>query len=83
MSDCYVFLGINNNGVYQLPTGYINDIRHRRGGGTWHKALTDITLKVISDLPGLCCIKTFTRNTYSVLIFSTLDALTKELNFLG
>ena len=47
---CYVFLGINNNGVYQLPTGYINDIRLKRGG-TLHIALTDITLKAISVLP--------------------------------
>ena len=50
MNDCYIILVINNNGVYQLPTGYINDIRQIRGG-TWHIALTDITLKVISDLP--------------------------------
>ena len=50
MNDCYVFLGIKNNGVYQLPTGYINDIRQIRVG-TWHIALTDITLKAISDLP--------------------------------
>ena len=46
----YVFLGINNNGVYHLPTGYINDISQRRGG-RWHIALTDITLKAISDSP--------------------------------
>ena len=51
MNDCYVFLGMNNDGVYHLPTRYINDISQRRGGGTWHIALTDITLKVISDLP--------------------------------
>ena len=50
MNDCYVFLEINNNGVYQLPTGIINDIRQIRGGA-WHIALTDITLKAISDLP--------------------------------
>ena len=50
MNDCYVFLEINNNGVYQLPTGCINDIRQIRGG-TWHIALKDITLKAISDLP--------------------------------
>ena len=49
MNDCYVFLGINNNnGVYHLPIGYSNGISQRRGG-TWHIALTDITLKVISD----------------------------------
>ena len=45
-----MILGINNNCVYQLPTGYINDIR-QISGCTWHIALTDITLKAISDLP--------------------------------
>ena len=52
MNDCYVFLGINNNnnGVYHLPIGYSNEIGQRRGG-TWHIALTDITLKVTSDAP--------------------------------
>ena len=42
--------GYAPDGVYQLHTGYINDIRQIRGG-TWHIALTDITLKAISDLP--------------------------------
>ena len=44
MNDCYFFLGISNNRVYHVPTGYINDTSQRRGG-TWHIALTDINVE--------------------------------------